>query len=1077
MDPVEPASMEAMMMAREQMAVSKPVRAQQHFLTKYNLKNMPGDLTTEVIDLAKKVPYKLGSSQIEEAFFDHVGKVCANGDSQHWLEKQQPLSGNYIDLDIYQDGKDPLVTDEHMYDLCQNTTQAALKIVNPTPGGIDKFNIYTFATRRPHITYDATKKKFKDGIHIIMPSMKMTKNMKRYLLQQLINDKVIEASTGGAITGKDTIDTMATSNPALLYGSCKVGKLPYVLVGAFMCEVFNDGTVRKNMDYYRPFKDDVDEVHYAHELSVNYERMGGLVKKMEYTPRACVAAEITKMERMNSNIVGNDGELSMLAACDPDASLKMELMNILSDDRANNHEHWWRIVTMLGYMGPQYERVARAFTARTKANSEKHTKFNGVWLKAIDTPNDQRHPFGITMLKAMAKQDNSEEYNRIMNNSVMGELTKLIFDDKMSKNMHFSIMKIMHKMNGHMFFTDIPAGDFNARWYAFCVNDSNGDAYKYKPCRDDYRLSEYISEKLPHLFSRAKEMIEWRRDNTTKEQSIKYYNRTLKVVNDTIASLYNDGAKNALLRQAAVVYRKEGFADTIDMSPNHTGVLNGVLELNNRPTLLTGMHNACVSRRMNARWTGFDPTDTMTIYVWTKYWNMYPKTEKDAFYWINMYKSTAFWNEVKSSLILKGIGNGANGKSFEAESTAELMGDANDNGYGGKIPSGWLFEKDTNADSATTALNQLIWARFTYISETEQAQFVRTSKIKKITSQERDMYRMLFKEAVARKHKSMFMFLSNWEFLIKTTEHGIWRRILTYYYKIRFCKNADPSKNECEEDPELNRRIVNDPIFLSSLLGVLATFACVLKMVYKGDITDYPCQTISRETQTYRNSQDLMHRFISERIVRVNGKQIECDLHDVVDAYIEWYSYTFKIISHDRIDLGRMLGSSILGSSISKRHRNTYLVNHRVIARGVKPSDNEEYVVAPIDDATRSDITFTDNDEPFQSLMRFWDSYQQLIKKNDTWTEADEQNYKKTWRKAKKYAIDHGIVSKSPNSVYDIREVDIWPTPITKSRLEKRNQSVTTAVDAPVSLDSPDIEDEGESYEGESYEGESYDSS
>jgi hypothetical protein len=692
---------------------------------------------------------------------------------------------------------------------------------------------------------------------------------------------------------------------------------------------------------------------------------------------------------------------------------------------------------MLGYMGPQYEQVARSFTAKAAANSNKHAKFSGVWTSAVETPIDQRKPFGVQMLKAMAKEDDPDGYIRIMNNSVMGELTKLIFDGRMSKTQHFNIMKIMHKMNGHMFFTDIAAGEFKPQWYAFCVKDMNGDAYKYKVCRDDCRLNEYISEKLPAIFESAKEMIEWRKDNTTKEKSIKFYANTLKTVHETISSLYNDGTKSALLRQAAVVYRKEGFADKIDMSPNHTGVLNGVLELNCRPTLLTGLHNACVSRRMNARWTGFDPTNEMTIYAWTKYWNMYPKTEKDAFFWINMYKSTAFWNTVKSSLILKGLGNGANGKSFEAESTAELMGDANDNGYGGKIPSGWLFEKDTNADSATAALYQLIWSRFTYISETEQSQFVRTSKIKKLTSQERDMYRKLFKDAISRKHKSLFMFLSNWPFLIKTSEHGIWRRIMVYYYKIRFCKNADPDKNECEEDPELNRRIVSDPTFLSSLLSILAIFACVLKMMYNGDITDYRCPTIARETQEYRSSQDLMHRFISERIVKVNKYGIECEIHTVVDCYEEWYEYTFKQVKHDRVDLVKMLESSVIGNNIITRHRNTYLIGHRVIARGAKPGNNEEYVVPPVDETKKNNVGVVDTDGPFQSLMRFWYSYQQLLKKNDTWSASDEAQYKKIWDRAKKYAATNGITSESSNGIFDDREHDIWPEPITKARTNR----------------------------------------
>ena len=1039
------------------------VRNLAKFCEKHDLGTEAGGEDVELINLSGNPRVmQFPNKKLEELTFQYIGKCVENSVALNILERQKQHSGNYIDLDIYQDEKDPIMHKDYYFEICLNTVHALLSIISPTPDGLDGFNMYGFVLRKPQIVYDEGKQKYKDGMHILFPGVMITKPLKKLLLKKMIEQKVIEAATHGKLLDVDVIDMGPASGPALLYGSAKPGKQPYVLDDVFMAETRNDGTIRRSQSYHSQFITEVKPSDWTYEMSVNYQRPGGLVKKMEFAALDSVADELKTMERQRNTIIGNNDELSMLAMCDPEAKIKLELLALLGDHRATEYDNWYKIIIMLAYMGEQYRQAALAFTSKAHSGSQKHGKFADIWDRAITTPVDQRMPYGLAMLKAMAKADNPTEYAKIMNGSLMSELTTMIFENRISKSQHYNTAKVMNRMNGEIFFTDIPRGDFKPVWWMFEVRDVNGGQYEYRPLSDDYMISQYISDKLPLVFTKAQEAIQWRKDNTTDENTVKFYTKKLKTVDDTVSSLYNSGAKMSVMKEATVVYRADGLSSKMDQSTIHTGVINGVLEIENRPILLTGRHSAYVSRNLNARWTGFDPTNEMTIYVWTKFWNMFPNTEKDAFHFILSYISTLFSNKVKSSLIMKVLGNGSNGKSMTAEATGELMGESSFTGYGGKLPSQWLFEKDTNADSATAALCQLINARLTFISETEKSQYVRTSKIKKLTSQEREMYRQLFKQAISAKHKSLFMFMSNFEFLINTTEHGIWRRLMVYIYKIRFCKNADPSKNESEEDPELNRTMISDPEFLSSYMSILAIFHCCNNMAYKGDITDYPCASVDRETLAYRKSQDRMHAFLTAQCVKVSSRTpIEVDLAEVIDAYIEWYAATYKEVKHDRVDVGKMLGTSIIGSNISTRYRNKFLVGHRILAKGCKPGKNERFVVIDdTDETTNPKNQFVDTDTPFQGLMRFWDSYQSLLKKHDTWTDDDERENKKVWVRATKYARANGMTG-DINGVFDERKEDIWPTPKTKTRRMERAAELEP-------LDDVDAEaDEGDADEGD----------
>lgn len=1043
-----------------QLRISKTNQALERLVEHYRLGCQAGTPQVDFINLGSKQhkTIHLSNPHHHDLWWKAVGECYVAGDRMHIMERQRPVSGSNIDIDGYSDESTQIWTASVMMELMTNILHAINPLYVPTPGGVPTSTWWLFGLTDERPVWDDSKGQYKHSCHVIIPSHRVTSKLKRIQIDTLIEKKVVEESTGGALSGT-VLDMAQCTSPSLLTGSCKraPNKVPKRLTCVMKGIVKNTGVVHSCSEVLSQFMSDAGEIYVPWEMSLNYDRPGGIIRSIE--PEPCEAIR-RQLDRISSSggMIGKSNELSMLASCDPDSSFKLKVLDLLSEQRAAQHDAWWKVVTTIAYWGPEYYNAAEAFTSKAPPESSKHGKLREVWETAINTPTEQRYGFGINLLIAMATEDNPSEYRKLKEESVMNQLIDKIFEGKISRTQHTSIAEIMYQMNGHIVFTDIASGEKVPQWYVFETRDNNGDQYKYKRCRDEYMMRRYLSNQVIALFERAKKSIEWRRDNCQDPKKIQYYEKIVQNVADTITSMRNRSSKTSIIAEAADSYRREGLADQMDTSDYHTGVINGVLEMDpnaGEPKLLTGMHGVYISRRMNARWKRFDPTDPMTIFVWEKFWNMFPKNEKDAHRKIMTYISTSLNNLVKAAQVAQLIGGGSNGKSMLVEAVSELLGDATFQGYAGKLASSWLFEKDTNSDSATASLFQLIKARFAFISETNKSDTVRTSKLKKLTSQEKDAYRQLFKEMVLAKHRALFAFVSNWLLRIETTEHGIWRRLWLYYFKVLMCKNADPSKNECEQDPRLNNGMTSNPQFLSSLLGILATFLYCLYMKYNGDIDELGSPTIERETAIYRKTQDRMFRFIGERIVKVvdadgaiqNG--IEIDIHKVVDAYIDWYGYTFNNNdNHDRFDIISMITGSILAPNISKRNRDQYLVGHRIIPRNARPAETERYVVDITPEiGTSNHESFVDNDTPFQGLMRFYSEYTKMRRGLGRWDDDAETWDIQVWQRARKHVAskqDDGDC-KSPNGVFHERDAVYWPEPKTVAHGGKQRQHTNVA--------------------------------
>ena len=969
----------------QQLTTKSSYRKLMSFLKDY--KNDANRTDTNIIDQGQKVPYAIPEKIIPEFF--KLLEQCRKEDLiLHFSEKQQEPSGLMLDFDIIQDGNDSQLTDSHFYILTRLIVELVFSMLSPET---DVSTVHVMILKKKNTEYKKDDQHFKDGFHMVIPSIKLKKSVKKYIIKKILEDDILKSvfdDTDFIGDTNDMLDKNSAHVVTLYPGNCKSSSIPYTVYSIHRVELKKS----KVVNLIQLTTEAINNLNIVYEFSVNYSKDDGLITKTEVLVNEEVTALITRWSAaLGSDGEKNDNDLSILNIHDPDSDELKKVIDILKPERCTDYKYWFSIVCAIAYMNERYKSLALYFSGKRQKGVR--AKFENVWLDA--TTKKHKYSYSKEMIYNYARMDNPEQYKIIMNESVFSKLTSSIFDKKVGGYVdHWHIAQLLKEMVGNKFTVDYNDSIGGLSWYEFVLEDdphTPGEIYKWRCCDDPHTLRTYVSVKVPIIFDRALELLTDRKNKAVDEEQIKYYNTLMKVVIQSSRKLYNHGFKNGVIFEAESIFRQMNFAKQLDKEENIMGVGNGILLFNKVPVLITSYHHYKISRYTAVNYKKIDPDDHIVQAVFKSIWDLFPEGEKDAFHYVMFFLSTSLTGRLKACLFLTLRGNGANGKSYLMELIRNLLGGVNDMGYGCKLPIQYLIEREPMSNNASPVLVPLTWARLTYFSESDKSEQLRVSKKKKLTSHEPINVRPLYGKQQNIMHKSNFVLETNYALSIDTTDHGTWRRERYYTMKIKFCKDPNPAhKNEKQDDPTFSTEKARDPEFLSGILSILAMYFSILDMKYKGDINSVPCPTITKETEVFRNSQDIINRFITERVVVTYDNDCEIPFTDLVDNYCRWYDANVKERRHDRLDIDLMFRNSRLGDSIIKKvNGSRYLKGHRVLDAEEEKADDEQYMNNHLTGATeKQEEKYDDSkkiqyESPNQILHKTFDEYTQLIKEHD----------------------------------------------------------------------------------------------
>ena len=165
---------------------SNSIKNLHNFLSDPKIINPNSDPTTNFIDRLSGKCYNIPDNKINK-FFKLIGECVKENKLFAIAERQKEDSGIMLDFDIYQDDEKNQLSDAIFQDLCQKIIGILSKIIT-----INNTNIPICITRKPSIKYNDEKNCFKDGFHLIIPSIKVSRGIKKLLIKKLVEEEIID---------------------------------------------------------------------------------------------------------------------------------------------------------------------------------------------------------------------------------------------------------------------------------------------------------------------------------------------------------------------------------------------------------------------------------------------------------------------------------------------------------------------------------------------------------------------------------------------------------------------------------------------------------------------------------------------------------------------------------------------------------------------------------------------------------------------------------------------------------------------------------------------------------------------
>lgn len=957
--------------------ISKHIRDLKTFLSSNDFITEKGDQNTNIINVAEKRTYNIPDTHIEE-FFTILDLCRRESRMIHFSERQETAktlkSGIMIDFDRYQKSRDQQINERHFDSLTRHIGKLLNEFIDFSQYAFgDKYTFKVFYIRKPgvvlvpsNIPGDKSPALYKDGFHILIPEIQVSKGLKRHLSQELINRGIIKNVFKDIDHIDDPgkmLDKMSASNPVHFLGNSKPGKPAYPLTHAYELTVYvdEDDIDRRMLDVeslnkgFVKFSRDAEPstINLTYELSLGFYSMTFDGKptwlrkiQMDYRPALETKIQLI-VEKSSKDILPEDeidaidNDVDIIALNDARAGHLKKLLGILNLNYATEYEKWFKVICAIAHTSINYKPLAIWFSHR-KPESWSPSEIDRVWIEATNN-RFNRKPVTIRSILFWARESSPQAFREIEKEHYQEILKRYAYENE-GRVEHSIAARVCHAMCGDKFVVDVGCNEKTGRvgycWYEFVTPGQamrKGEVFKWRKEIDPDNIHLFISEHMPKVYRDTRDIIKDRKDNAQNEAEMKYWANVERNFRAYTSKLCNDQFQNGVIKQAQYKFRLRGFMDELDSYEDIIGVGNGVLKIGANPKLIKGFHEYKISKYTETDYIPFDPENPYVKTLLAAFRDIFP--EKDVFEFMMYHASTGLDFRESACILMLLVGGGQNGKSFFAKMIHNTLGHQ----YCAAGKSGLLTAPFERSEGANSAQMHMMDKRYFYFDEFNKCEVLNTGRVKSIVNPGWQTGRDLHQRQSNFKNTCNPIALSNFDFIIDTTDHGTWRRIYYYRNKVKFCKNPNPNNPyEKKVDDRFINQYTNDPLYKQAMLSIMVHYYSKLCREYGGDIKNVHVPTIERETEEFRNRQDALNRFITQMIVKSpNAEAI--GLPSLASKYIEWYNRNVKPSSQTIIAAQAELENSRIAVHLERRLSGIYfLVGHRVKSYPEEPLEEGE---------------------------------------------------------------------------------------------------------------------------------------
>jgi len=413
-----------------------------------------------------------------------------------------------------------------------------------------------------------------------------------------------------------------------------------------------------------------------------------------------------------------------------------------------------------------------------------------------------------------------------------------------------------------------------------CVSIKGNDWYEYKNHRwhkvdSGTTLRRAISEQLRDLYNQKSggSMGGIIDSGVETKENLEDLNkrRSMRVL--SIATRLSDSnGKDRIMKEAKELFYDDTFLNKMDTNPYLLCFKNGVIDFKEK-IFRKGHPEDNISMCTNIDYVPIDPKiHQKTVDEINDFMNkLFPEKELCDYMWDHL-ASTLIGTSTNQTFNMY-IGIGQNGKSVLVNLMEMVLGD-----YKGDVPLTLVTEKRGKVGGLTPEIVELKGIRYAVMQEPSKGDKINEGIMKALTSgkdrlQGRAPY---MPQTITFLPQFKLVVTCNVFMEIKSNDHGTWRRIRAVPFKSLFTKN--PTSGDKEKPFQFLLDEYIDEKF-DSWKEVFAAMLVDRAFRTNGMVKD--CSIVMEKSNEYRQSQDYISEFISDRVVRdPNGKIKKMELNN-----------------------------------------------------------------------------------------------------------------------------------------------------------------------------------------------------
>jgi P4 family phage/plasmid primase-like protien len=865
------------------------------FLTKHNAKNIQNTTADKEITHTRIGSPELsiygGSFNISaeelplfyKLYYEHV---FVKGRKEYLTEKQLNGAGPLlVDFDFRYDIS--VTKRQHTQEHIQDMIQLYLEELKEFFVFEESKPFPIFVMEKPTVNRVVDKNLTKDGIHMII-GIQMD-NTLQLMLRERILKKLSDVWELPLTNGWEDVLDEGISKGCVnwqMYGSQKPGhdayKLSYFLTAEIDKQDNEFMTIPKNVKEFELSKD-------ICLLSAQYDKHA----HFEINPK--IAAEYKKRQESQPNKMkksGSKGKVNLVLEEEDDSNIQLgditnaEMLKKAMDNIINtlriNEQHIREIHDYTQILPEKYYRPGSHVLNRQVAFALKHTdeRLFLSWIMLRSKASDfdyasipslyqtwkyqfNKRPDGVTKRSIMywAKQDAYEDYEKVKRTTIDYYIEETIFDAA-----DFDYAMVLY----HMFKDKYVCSSItNKKWYTFKRHrweKDEGQSLRLAISRDMFAL---YSEKQSQYMT---DLQNYETNNEVHEKM----QRKVKKIAEVCIKLKKTNDKNNIMREAMEIFFDKDFIKNMDANKYLLCFSNGVVDFRTK-SFRQGYPQDYITKTTGIPYIPYnlDESKEISQEITTFMQQLFPQEGLCRYMWDHLSASLIGAKKEHAFNIYRG--SGSNGKSILTDLMSQALGE-----YKGTVPITLVTEKRGTIGGTSSEIIQLKGVRYAVMQEPSKDAVINEGILKELTGGDPIQARALYSDSEIFEPQFSLVVCTNALFEIKSNDDGTWRRMKLIDYMSKFISEGETHTDDTPyvfpKDKSLKEKLPKwAPVFVSMLV----------KRAFETDGEVIDCAEVVVASGKYRQGQDCISGFITEKIVKAPGKTVGKQSLNVV--FKEWF--------------------------------------------------------------------------------------------------------------------------------------------------------------------------------------------